>query len=72
MKPLEGSHTGQGKKRVYLHMEALVCLPLFYLRPGAASLHDLNTIHSTNEKFTPNIHYAYECTLCGVDFSNNI
>lgn len=53
-------------------MEALVCLPLFYLRPGAASLHDLNTIHSTNEKFTPNIHYAYECTLCGVDFSNNI
>ena len=53
-------------------MEALVCLPLFYLRPGAASLHDLNTIHSTNEKFTPNIHYAYERTLCGVDFSNNI
>ena len=50
-------------------MEALV---YFYLKPCAASLHDLNTIHSITENFTPNILSAHEHTLCGVDVSNYI
>lgn len=56
----------RGKERVYLYVEALV--GLFYLRPGVASLHYLNTIHSTSE----NIRYANEHPLCGEDFTNNI